>query len=73
MNSDSSTKMLEETLPLLLTSKQVHDLTSLGERTIWRLSHSGRMPAALKIGGCVRFRRDEITAWIKAGCACVDG
>jgi predicted DNA-binding transcriptional regulator AlpA len=37
------------------------------------MSHSGRMPAALKIGGSVRFRRDEITAWIASGCHYVNG
>lgn len=64
------------TLPELLTFAQTAEVCGLGERTIWRWSHSGRMPAPLKLGdgrqGAVRFRRADILAWIDAGCPRVD-
>lgn len=57
----------------LLTTKQVAELVSAGERTVWRWSRSGIMPAPVKIGAStVRFRRSEITAWIEARCPRVD-
>ena len=56
-------------IPQLLTTKQAAALCSVGERTMWRWSHSGIAPAPLKIAGsAVRFKRAEIIEWIDAGC-----
>jgi len=57
----------------LLTTSQVAKLINAGERTVWRWSRSGRMPAPVRIGGAVRFRRQEILEWIGNGCPRVDG
>ena len=59
--------------PALLTTRQVADLLNCGERTVWRWSRSGVMPHPVRIGGAVRFRREEIERWIEAGCPRVDG
>ena len=59
-------------LPELLTAKEVARLMAAGERTISRWSQSGVMPAPLHVGGAVRFRREQILAWIKAGCPRID-
>jgi excisionase family DNA binding protein len=65
---------MESGMPPMLTTKQVVSLTGLGERTVWRYSRSGIMPAPVKIGRTtVRFRRDEILEWIDEGCPRVDG
>ena len=56
----------------LLTTKEVAKMVNAGERTVWRWSRSGIMPAPLKIGGkAVRFRRADITAWVEEGCPVV--
>lgn len=67
MNEDCTPK-LEEALPPLLTSQQVAALTNLGERTVWRHSRAGTMPSPVRIGGSIRFRRDEVLQWIGNGC-----
>lgn len=54
---------------LLLTVKQVAALLSLGQRTIWKMSAAGRMPAPLRVGRAVRWRRDELMTWIRGDCA----
>ena len=65
---------MEASLPPLITTEQTAMLSNLGVRTVWRWSRSGLMPAPVKIGGterrpaAVRFLRDEILAWISAGC-----
>lgn len=70
-------KRLEAALPALLTSNQAAKLCGCGERTWWRWSRSGLAPAPVKIGAgvrpAVRFSRDDILAWIAAGCPRVDG
>ena len=43
----------------------------LGEcsiRHVRRLADSGRMPAPVKLGALIRFRRVEIEQWIANGC-----
>lgn len=40
---------------------------SLSKRQIFRLHSCGRIPAALHIGGAVRWRADECAAWLTAG------
>ena len=56
-----------------LTTRQVAELLNVGERSIWRWSHSGRMPAPVRLGeNAVRFRRREIEEWLAAGCPRVD-
>ena len=58
---------------LLLTTRQVSELINCGDRTVWRWSRSGRMPAPVRIGVAVRYRRDEIERWIEAGCPLTEG
>ena len=55
-------------LPLLLSVKQGAALCGLGISTWWRLLASGKAPKPPKIGGSVRWPRDEIFAWVAAGC-----
>ena len=67
----------ESSLPALLSSEQAAKLCGCGTRTLWRWSRSGVCPAPVKIGGgvrpSIRFRRDELLAWISDGCPRVDG
>jgi predicted DNA-binding transcriptional regulator AlpA len=37
-------------------------------RHVFRLADGGRMPAPLKLGSLVRWRRGEVLDWIAAGC-----
>jgi excisionase family DNA binding protein len=77
MPSSTPTAQPSGVLPELLTVGQAAELCGLGQRTLWRYAHSGRMPAPIKLGngrqGAVRFRRAEVVAWIGAGCPRVEG
>ena len=59
-------------VPELLTTKQAALLCNVGERTLWRWSHSGQAPKPLKIGpnkrSATRYRRQELLSWIVGGC-----
>jgi len=57
----------------LLTTNEVARLLGCGARSVWRWSRSGRMPAPVRIGNTVRYRRREIEDWIANGCPRVDG
>lgn len=68
----SDTNMAEKAVPPLLKTCEAAALANVGERSFWRWSRAGIAPAPIKIGGVVRYRRDEIMAWIEAGCPRVD-
>ena len=54
----------------LVTAKTVASemLGGCSTRHIRRLSDSGMMPAPIKLGALVRYRRVDIEAWITGGC-----
>ena len=61
-----------ETHAELLTRSEAARLCGIGERTLSRWAAEGRAPRGLKLSagqrGAVRWRRNELLAWINAGC-----
>ena len=53
---------------LLLTAQQFADLLGIGKSTLWRLHASGKVPLPVQIGRAIRWRTEEVHAWVKAGC-----
>ena len=53
---------------LLLTADDVSRLLAVSRLTIFRWRAAGRLPAPVRVGRVVRWRRSEIIAWIDAGC-----
>lgn len=62
----------ERPTPVLLSAETLAERLGFSERTIWRLRSAGKLPSPLKIGGSVRWRADEIDAWIQSGCPSAD-
>ena len=60
--------MVETALPELLSTAEVAGMLGVGQRSVWRWSHSGVMPSPIRIGNAVRFRRAEILRWLDEGC-----
>lgn len=52
----------------LLDVRAVAELLGCSPRTVYRLSDSQRMPAPIRIASLVRWSRDAIDDWIRAGC-----
>ena len=53
----------------LLSAKAVADVLGVSKRQIFRLnSNGGKIPAPVRIGGSVRWRRSDIEKWIEWGC-----
>lgn len=59
-----------EDLPPALTANacQVAVMLGVSVRQVWRLHNTGRLPRPVRLGNCVRWRRAEIEAFVKAGC-----
>lgn len=49
----------------IMTVKEVADYLKLNEKTAYRLTSEGKLPA-FKVGGSWRFKKSEIEEWIKA-------
>lgn len=52
----------------LLTVKDLSERLRISTRQCWKLLSSGRLPAPVRLGRSVRWRRDELLAWLEAGC-----
>jgi predicted DNA-binding transcriptional regulator AlpA len=53
---------------LTANAKQVAAMLGVSVRQVWRLHTTGRLPKAIRLGNCVRWRRAEIEAFVEAGC-----
>lgn len=62
-----TTTPLAETAALL-DVRAVAALLDCSARQVFRLSEAGQMPAPVRIGRLVRWRRAEIDSWLAAGC-----
>ena len=58
----------DDLLPLLIPAAEVAHLLNISKRTLWRLLSAGKLPAPVRLGNAVRWRRDEIEQWISQGC-----
>ncbi len=52
----------------LLDVKGVARLLAVSIRQIWKMNATGRMPAPIRLGRAVRWRRAELEDWIASGC-----
>ena len=54
---------------LLIPVQTVAAMLSISKRQVSRLRDAGAIPQPIRLGGAVRWRADEIEAWIQTGCA----
>jgi excisionase family DNA binding protein len=52
---------------LLLRAAEVASALGIGKRHLAALNSSGRLPRPIRLGRAVRWRADEIRAWLAAG------
>ena len=53
---------------LMMDVRDVARELKVSPRQVWKLVASGQFPKPVRIARSVRWRRDEVTAWIAAGC-----
>jgi len=52
----------------LLDVRAVAALLNCSPRHVYRLADAGRLPAPVRLGGLVRWRRADLDAWLAGGC-----
>lgn len=60
-----------DTIPALLDVQAVAALLDCSARHVRRLADAGRMPAPLRVGSLLRWRRIDLDAWLAEGCPSV--
>lgn len=43
-------------------------LLGISRSMVHKLNSAGKLPAPVRLGRCLRWRADEIAAWVAAGC-----
>jgi excisionase family DNA binding protein len=57
----------------LIDVRAVAALLNCSPRHVCRLADAGRMPAPVRIGALVRWRRTDLDSWLAAGCPATRG
>jgi len=53
---------------LLLTAEGVAEILHCSSRSIHRLAETGKIPPPVRIGGLVRWTRQQMEQWVADGC-----
>ena len=61
-------KTKPQTAPKLLTVPEVAEICGIAPETVRRMTDRGAMPQPCRLGRAVRYRLDEIEAWIADYC-----
>jgi len=56
----------------VLDRSQAAKLLKVCEATLFRMVHARKMPEPIRFGRTIRWCRDEIECWVKAGCPPMD-
>ena len=51
----------------LLTAGDLAKRLRVSLRQVYRMNKSAVIPRPLQLGGCIRWREDEISEWLKSG------
>jgi len=51
-----------------LSAREMGVRLGISVRQIWRLNSAGKLPKPVRLGGSVRWNREEILGWFEAGC-----
>ena len=52
--------------PLLLSAEQAARLLGIGRSKFYAMHSAGQVPLPVSLGGCVRWDRRELSAWVSA-------
>lgn len=53
---------------LAISARDLKEMLNVSLRQVWRLNAAGKLPKPIRLGGSVRWNRDEILKWFQAGC-----
>ncbi len=67
MASPTDPDLTPELSPLM-TVQELSRFLRISIRTVWRLVAKRHLPQPVRLGGATRWRRQDISDWLAAGC-----
>ena len=68
MKQESQEQVVGNTQAIAISASDLAQLLGVSLRQVWRLNAAGRLPSPVRLGGSVRWNREEIVQWFEAGC-----
>jgi len=59
--------MAKQSLLILVKAGEAAHLLGVSRAHFYRMHNAGKIPPPVRLGGCVRWRVDELLDWIEAG------
>jgi prophage regulatory protein len=53
---------------LAVCARELAGMLDVSLRQVWRLNSAGKLPKPVRLGGSVRWARQEVLDWFEAGC-----
>jgi prophage regulatory protein len=53
---------------LAVCARELAEMLNVSLRQVWRLNSAGRLPKPIRLGGSVRWNREEVRTWFETGC-----
>ena len=53
---------------LAISARDLKEMLNVSLRQVWRLNSAGKLPKPIRLGGSVRWNRQEIMDWFATGC-----
>ncbi len=53
---------------LAVSARDLKEMLNVSLRQVWRLNSAGKLPKPIRLGGSVRWNREEVRDWFAAGC-----
>jgi prophage regulatory protein len=53
---------------LAISARDLKEMLNVSLRQVWRLNCAGKLPKPIRLGGSVRWNREEVQRWFEAGC-----
>jgi prophage regulatory protein len=66
--SKQQPKCCSASTALAISARGLAEMLNVSLRQIWRLSASRKLPKPIRLGGSVRWNRQEVTTWFEARC-----
>ncbi len=68
MEEQNQTKARSINEILAIGARELAEMLNVSLRQVWRLNSAGKLPRPVRLGGSVRWNRQEVTEWFESGC-----
>ncbi len=68
MSEQSQEKGRNTQEALAISARDLKEMLNVSLRQVWRLNAVGKLPKPIRLGGSVRWNRQEVQDWFEAGC-----